>query len=357
MNHSTLLTVLGFALSLKRPHGGTGDARLAAYMAQQFGADMIDGHGNLHFDRRRNGERTLFTAHTDTVHREDGTNDVLVDGAFWRAVPGSVLGADDGAGVALIASLLDAGVPGYYILFRGEECGGQGSSWLAEHMPDLLRQFDRAVAFDRAGYYDVITHQAGRRCCSDVFADALSTQLADLGLLYGPCSGGVYTDTAEFVQDIPECTNLSVGYKHQHGDKEEQDVEFLGLLADALVRVQWETLPTKRNPHERESQHYRRAYPDLDPKYYDSSEYHDPALLEGDEMELSEAITLAMDDLNPGPLVAMVQRLLWPENPAGVRMNPTVLDEHILTMALTSLEAGFTADTVAQDLFDIAYTA
>ena len=223
-------------------------------------------------------------------------------------------------------------------------------------MPDLLQQFDRAVAFDRAGYYDVITHQGGRRCCSDAFADALSTQLADLGLLYGPCSGGVYTDTAEFTGDVPECTNLSVGYKGQHGDKEEQDVEFLELLADALVRVQWESLPTKRNPHEKETR--RWAGFDLNLGLgLDPSEYHDPALLEGEELELSEAIAEAIGDLNPGPLVAMVQRLLWPENPSGVRMNPTTLDEHVLTVALASLEAGFAADTVAQDLFDIAFSA
>lgn len=355
--HNTLMTVLAAALTTKRPHGGTGDARFAAYLATQFGgATLIDGHGNLHFDRRSAGERTMFTSHTDTVHHTDGRNKVRIDGNFWRA-EGDVLGADDGAGIALMAHMMEAGVPGYYVFFRGEECGGLGSTWLADNMTDLLREFDRAVAFDRAGYYDVITHQSGGRCCSDEFADALATQLADAGLLFAPCDSGVYTDTAEFTHDIPECTNLSVGYKAQHSNREEQDVAFLRDLADALVKVNWEQLPTKRDPHARPERQIR-GLDDYALRYYDreAERYETPPQLEGPERALADIIEVAMDTLNTKPLMDLVALLLWPENPAGIRMDAKRLTEDTLFDALACLNSGFSAEEIAQDLFDAAFT-
>jgi len=257
----TLHTMLG----AQRAHGSSGEM----FAFSQLVADNshrnfhIDGAGNLHVDARAGASRTLFTSHTDTCHRNSGNepNPVYEDrepsgDVIWRAAPGLCLGADDGAGVALMAGLLEHNVPGYYIFFRGEEQGGVGSSWLAENMPTLLGQFDRAIAFDRAGYSDVITHQGGSRCASDAFASALAAALTpdDFSMAYTPDSTGVYTDTAEFVDLIPECTNLSVGYKSQHGDGEWQNVSFLQRLVAQLLTVPWETLPTERDPSLQENQ-------------------------------------------------------------------------------------------------------
>lgn len=246
---TTLMRTLSHALTLRRDHGSATEAGFVAWLASRLPVTMIDGAGNLHVDLRTDpAHRTMFTAHTDAVHGGGGTNTVRVDGIFWRADEGAALGADDGAGVALLCHMIEAVVPGYYVFFRGEEYGGIGSKWLAEGMPGLFKTIDRAIAFDRAGYSDVITHQSGGRCCSDKFADALAAALTTEDNWYLPDSTGVYTDTAEFTKLVSECTNISVGYANQHGDREELNIRFLVKLAVQLVLIQWDSLPAERDP-------------------------------------------------------------------------------------------------------------
>jgi hypothetical protein len=132
----------------------------------------------------------------------------------------------------------------------GEECGGVGAKHVAKHDAFLLSQFDRAVAFDRRGTSDVITHQGYGRCASDAFAEALSDRLNACGMLYMPCDGGVYTDTAEFTKIIPECTNISVGYAREHSSEEAQDILHYRALADAVISFNWDELPVSRDPNE-----------------------------------------------------------------------------------------------------------
>lgn len=251
IHRGLLLDVLARALSVKRPHAGPGECEFVGWLVRQLPEiSMIDGAGNIHVDLRRSPHhRTLFTAHTDTVHFHEGPNDILATENTWYA-NGDVLGADDGAGVALLVWMIRHHIPGYYIFFRGEECGGIGSTWLADNMPELLKSFDRAIAFDRAGYHDVIDSQRGETCCSDQFADALAAALStdDFSLAFSP-NTGIYTDTAEFIDHIPECTNISVGYFHQHSQREYQDVVFLQKLADRLLTIQWDKLPTVRDIH------------------------------------------------------------------------------------------------------------
>lgn len=245
---SVLMRTLATACSYKRDYGTRTEASFVAWLVNRLPVTHIDGAGNVHVDlRTTNTHRTMFTCHTDTVHSGGGLNAVRVDGRFWRA-DGAPLGADDGAGVALLCHMIDAGVPGYYMFFRGEECGGIGSKWLAANMPATFAAIDRAVAFDRADYFDVITHQAGGRCCSDEFANALCSALGTGDDWFIPSDGGIYTDTAELIDLVPECTNVSVGYKNQHGKREEQDIEFLQRLAALAVAVAWDELPTKRDP-------------------------------------------------------------------------------------------------------------
>jgi hypothetical protein len=244
-----LIETLLFALSLKRPHGGRGVEKLARHIEALFPGEVRrDAVGNLHLDRRRDAShRTLFVAHIDTVHRRDGRN--VVDGSesgWIKAANGQPLGADDGAGVALLCHLAKAGVAAYYVFTQGEECGGIGARHLASKHRDLLKQFDRAIAFDRKGTFSVISHQATGRCCSDEFAEALSSGLSNDWLIYGPDETGVYTDTAEFVSCIPECTNVSVGYYNEHGPHERLDVHHLQALAVAAVALQWDALPVAR---------------------------------------------------------------------------------------------------------------
>jgi len=251
-----LMQTLHRALSVKRDHGSMSEARFVAWLVNRLPVTMIDGAGNVHVDLREGPHhRTMFTSHTDTVHQGGGANNIRLDASqqsriVWRADEGACLGADDGAGVALMMHMIDRKVPGLYVFFRGEECGGLGSSWMADDFPKCLKDIDRCVSFDRAGYSDVITHQGGARCCSDAFALALADALTtmDMTLAFSPSNAGVFTDSANLVYKVAECTNVSVGYKHQHGDGEWQDVSFLQQLADQLCLVDWDALPVERDP-------------------------------------------------------------------------------------------------------------
>ena len=259
---SVLMRTLAYALSKKRPHEGVGERSLLGYLLLNRPDNArwtFDRDGNLHIDMRKNdSNRTLFVAHVDTVHRDDGPNKIRMTESVWYAC-GSQLGADDGSGVALLMHLMHAGVGGYYLFTVGEECGGVGSSQLVERRPGLFKHFDRAIAFDRKGTTSVISHQGTGRCCSDAFAEALSTALSQDDLLYMPDDGGVYTDTAEFIDIIPECTNVSVGYVREHSDEEAQDILHLQAMADTLVKIDWDALPTERDPSVRDYG-YSRGY-------------------------------------------------------------------------------------------------
>jgi hypothetical protein len=251
-NGSILMHVLTRAISIKRPHGGVGVWKLECEIDALFGREVKrDKIGNLHIDRRLSPEhRTLFVAHLDTVHRADGPNRVDWSEKGWaKATKGEPLGADDGAGVALLCHLLDARVPGYYVFTQCEERGGLGAKFLAKNTA-LLSGFDRAIAFDRRDVFSVISHQGWGRCCSDEFAEALAGRLCDAhdDLIYAPDDTGVYTDTAEFVDLIPECTNISVGYYDEHSDRERLDLRHFKALAKAAAKLRWDALPTKRDP-------------------------------------------------------------------------------------------------------------
>ena len=262
--YTPILTTLYHLLTMQRAHGSLGEARTLTmlhdtHILRTQEDHFIDGAGNLHcLIPLPSGapSRTMFTAHTDTCHSNTGAEANPVEFEpdtphIWRSGRGRrlCLGADDGAGVAMLCHLLAHGVPGHYVFFRGEECGGIGSRWLASAMPDLFKGIDRAIAFDRAGYSDVITHQSGGRCCSDEFAQALATALTpeDFSLAFMPCDTGVYTDTAEFVNLVPECSNVSIFYADQHGDRESIDTDALVRLSHQVLTVDWENLPTKRD--------------------------------------------------------------------------------------------------------------
>ncbi len=87
----------------------------------------------------------------------------------------------------------------------------------------------------------------GRRCCSDEFGTALCKEYNKTGLVeFSLDPTGIYTDSASFIDDIPECTNISVGYFHEHTGDEYQNLTFLENLCKASISVNWEGLPTVR---------------------------------------------------------------------------------------------------------------
>ena len=357
-------TVLGRAVTLRRDHLSQTEAWFVSWLCNRLPVSMIDASGNVYVDMRTDPtHRTLFTAHTDTVHHGGGVNKVHVDGKMWRASQGHALGADDGAGIAILCHLIEAQVPGLYVFFRGEERGGIGSRWASKHMANAYADLDRAIAFDRAGYYDVITHQAGGRCCSDVFANALADQISLPDSWFAPSDMGVFTDTAELTDLIPECTNVSVGYRHQHGDMEQQDVEFLWSLAQQCVQVAWDALPTVRNPKVPEpAKHdiFNRAdwvdYRSMDPVVDDTEddEYVD------DEADLWDALDWAM--MSPPqrtPLMRLISQSVYPDDPqlAFTKINPKLLDDETLGIAFEMLDTGWPAPQILEELWNMVSVA
>lgn len=257
-------------LSLKRPHLGIGEHKLIEEELRPYNpTEFCDPSGvplaYVVTVTKNDGEEypVLWSAHIDTVHRMPQElsayeNSVQYDpdlGLMWKDDQ-RPLGADDGAGVWLLLEMIDANVPGTYVFHRGEECGGIGSSGMAKHHATFLSKHTHAIAFDRRGTRSVITHQGWSRSASDEFAEDFSLLLACTSekLDMQGDDGGVYTDTAEYVHLIGECSNVSVGYDNEHTGNETLDVAFLISLRNAMIEAfrPAPTLASVRKPGEQD---------------------------------------------------------------------------------------------------------
>jgi hypothetical protein len=189
----------------------------------------------------KGASKILWSCHIDTVHAPEFDNVksqriIFDDEDTMLAMSGGnyPLGADNGAGMWLLLEMIAEGVPGTYVFHRGEERGGIGSDGMAVHWADLIKKHTHAIAFDRRGFTDVITHQWGGRCCSERFANQMSTIL---GMGYAPDDGGSFTDTANYTHLIPECTNISVGYHDEHGPSESLDLTHVVELRAKVIEA------------------------------------------------------------------------------------------------------------------------
>jgi hypothetical protein len=371
MNKKSILhKTLARALSVKRPHNTPAVSDFTEWLFNALPAELksftsVDGAGNLHIDNRIAGSKTLFIAHVDTVHKEVGANKIRKTATHWYA-DGAPLGADDGAGVAMLMHLIHADVKGYYIFSQGEECGGIGAKYIATHHTDLLAQFDRAIAFDRRGIDSVISHQGMGRCASDVFCQALANDLNafDDTLMYSPDDTGVYTDTAEFTDIIPECTNISVGYYSEHGDQENLDIVHFEALSNAVLKVMWDSLPTDRDPTVPEYKTYKYntawwsnygVYGDatthnkqVDSKYFGTWQDEDY----WETQDLLDAIDDALEERYDF-LLELISEAVYPEDPKiAVRfLNRRLLTKELLQEAITMAHT-YDSATVLCTLFD-----
>ena len=209
--------------------------------------------------------RVAFTAHHDSCHTSEGFQKIFVEDGYAYLHPSCVdtdmvlgaekskkkrsknksncLGADDAVGIWIILNLINAGVEATYCLFAGEECGGIGSLAMVNSNPDWINHTDLMVSFDRRGYHDVITRQSGQECLHENVAREICDQLNNnpvAVLDYKPSPMGMFTDSANFIGNIPNCTNFSVGYEFEHTSDEYTDLEFAESLADALPHLDWE---------------------------------------------------------------------------------------------------------------------
>jgi hypothetical protein len=211
----------------------------------------------------------MFSSHTDSVHRTAGRQRLLYKHGVltvkhppasnkpakaktvtrsyqsFASTNNQCLGADDAVGCWIMQQMAQAKVPGLYIWHRQEESGGLGSSYIADNHRELLTGIKAAIAFDRRGTTDVITHQAGGRCASNVFAQSLAGQLPGR---FVPDSGGIFTDTANYTGIIGECTNISVGYEHEHTSHESLDLAHALRVRNAMLEFDASRLEYSRVP-------------------------------------------------------------------------------------------------------------
>ena len=247
------------------PYGS--ESRLDKQLIEEFGF-KYDNHKNLFKVILREDNvapNTMFTAHLDTVHdtkfyrfcrknklpwgRSKIVNHVFSKNDDFVKTDGkTTLGADDKAGVAIILEMIKINKPGAYYLFKGEEVGHIGAKKLREGIYENreLKNIKKCISLDRKGYDSVITHQKNIRCCSDEFAVEVSKKLNIHGFWFRPDPFGMSTDSLDFIDRYPECTNISIGCFRMHTNKECQDLEFLEALSDAFLKIDWEEIKTTR---------------------------------------------------------------------------------------------------------------
>jgi hypothetical protein len=310
-------------LTSNRTPKGTEANVIALIPEFKFEKDEFDNY--YYIIKKSDGtfSNTMFTSHLDTIDRgpsswdtrtwdpttkiwtEDKTTVVNDDGKpivhvfeddFVKTNGKTNLGADDKTGVTIMLNLMSENVPGLYYFFMGEESGCVGSSNLSRVYETkvkngVLPQVNKCISFDRKGYDSVITEQMGGVCCSDEFANDLSSKLNEYGFWYKPDNTGVYTDSAEFIDIIQECTNLSVGYFSEHTTSEKQDLEFLELLATVVTKIDWESLTIvrdtskinykgkKSNSYGRYSEYYNGRYAAWNDGYWDDYDSRRPVNL------------------------------------------------------------------------------
>ncbi len=223
--------------------------QLSSHLPQGY---FKDRHGNYFY--KIGTSKTAFTCHLDTACKTQVIVNHKIDKNIISTDGKSILGADDKAGMTVLLYMIEKRIPGLYCFFIGEEVGCIGSGKASDD--DVYKYYDRMISFDRRGTKSVITYQSSKRCCSDDFATELSNRLNRFGLSMEPDDTGVYTDSAEFTHVIPECTNISVGYYREHTNFEHQDIDHLIKLCIAVTKIDWETLPTKRDQSKTEYKPY-----------------------------------------------------------------------------------------------------
>jgi hypothetical protein len=292
----TLPDMLYDLLVTPTPHGHEANLhKFLPFMQEDWKgpAPTKDEVGNIILDigKPKKDFRTVFSCHMDTVHHNHeaqlglmytlATDKPDSEGMIYAfttyknkdgvdMVAPSILGADDKLGMYIMLKMIENNIPGRYIFHIGEERGGIGSRHIATKTPEVLKSMRRAIAFDRMNYTDTIAFQSGGRCCSTEFstalANAVNEHITTRHLLFKPDVRGVWTDTANYTSLVSECTNLSVGYFNQHTTNEHFDaVWFLNILLPALLKVDWEALPTHRDKTVKEEIDYgytsnRRQY-------------------------------------------------------------------------------------------------
>lgn len=159
------------------------------------------------------------------------------------------LGADDGAGLAVILNLLQRGVLGGYCFTTGEECGGIGAREVTSDARGkaFLKQYKISVEIDRRGKDEIVYEQSAGECASLEFTQWLCDELK---MGHKPSAFGSYTDVSDFAEFICENVNISAGYIGAHTTNEQVCLAYLDSLADSLSKVKWDITKIKRKEND-----------------------------------------------------------------------------------------------------------
>lgn len=222
-----------------------------------------DSFGNLYIEVGES--KTLFTSHLDTYSKKFEKVNHIIDGSIIKTDGKTILGGDNKNGVLILLYMIKMNVPGTYYFFIGEEgivtgesCNG--STWVL-HNKNFYIKFDRAIAFDRRGMGSIVTKQRARKCCSDVFANSLIDEYSKNGLNFKK-EYAYGTDSAVFMDIIPEITNISSGGEYEHSNMETTNLKYLIKVAKASTNIKWENLPVFRDPKSVETQRNYGSYSD-----------------------------------------------------------------------------------------------
>jgi hypothetical protein len=196
---------------------------------------------------------TLFTSHLDTFSTKVEQIKHVIKGDIVSSDGNTILGGDNKTGVVILLNMIEHNIPGTYYFFVGEEPtakdgGLYGSKNALRANPEFFKKFKRAVCFDRKHEGSIVIRQMARFTCSKEFVESLMDQFEKQGLSFKPDQTGWYTDTAVFIDVIPEVTNLSSGTYKEHTENEYVDLAYLEKVANAALHIDWENLPTIRVP-------------------------------------------------------------------------------------------------------------
>ena len=247
--------------------------------------------------------KTLFTAHLDTASdKYEKVKHIITYDSNMEVVVSTdkttILGADNKAGCLVLFYMIQNQVPGLYYFFVGEEMAVHqnfpyGSLMVLENDVTKFFKYERAISFDRKEKGQLVTRQIGRECCSEMFAGQLINKFSKLGISLEKDRTGYYTDSAFFIDIIPEIVNISCGVYNEHTVDEYVNLSYVKKLAEACIQINWETLvvSSSRKFNLKTSNHKDDIF------LIDSRKDTDEAILKTKNHKLFEEVFNLFDDL------------------------------------------------------------
>lgn len=188
--------------------------------------------------------KLMMACHLDTASSQFEPVTHIVTHTGLHSDGTTILGADNKSGMAVMLQMIDHRVPASYWFFVGEERGMIGSSYMAGRHPELFTGYTQCISIDRRGFSEIIIEQCGQACASENYAMWLADEL---GMRHEVSYEGAYTDSYAFRELIPECINIASGYQNAHGRDEMQDIDYITVLANKMIQVNWDSAMVTRD--------------------------------------------------------------------------------------------------------------